>query len=178
MVQGGAEDLWNIPNSAKDKPTEKSNPTDTTTTKEKSMNTQEVVTTTDTRTSLGIYSMSAPSSAVSSTNIFGLETPHPTISETHNSSLATTKEQITNEAITSPARKPILVTGIPSGIRRQIDGKWVENENTYDDTMPRIPITTPHSVVKKKHLATRKIKNSIQSRANNTNSITKGKDSK
>ena len=142
------------------------------------MNTQEVVTTSDTRASLGIYSMSAPSSAVSSSNNFGLDTPNPTVSETHPSSLATTKEQITNEAITSPARKPILVTGIPSGIRRKVDGKWVENENTYDDTMPRIPITTPHSVVKKKHLATRKIKNSIQSRANNTNSITKGKDSK
>ena len=114
------------------------------------MNTQEVMTTIDTKTSLGIYSMSAPSSAVSSSKTTALESPQPTSSDANLSSSATTRKEVTNEneASTSPARKPILVTGLPGNNRRQMNGEWEEEGNTYDDEMPRIPITTPHSVSK------------------------------
>ena len=175
LQKGGAENLWNIPNSAKDEHTEKSKPTDSTISQEKVMNTQEVMTTLDTKTSLGIYSMSAPSSAVSSSKIDGLSNPQPTTSESHSSSSATTPKEMTNEGITSPARRPILVTGIPSGNRRQMNGKWEEDTDKYDDTMPRIPITTPHSAIKKNSTDFRKNNGIIRNDVNNTNPETKGK---
>ena len=137
------------------------------------MKTQEVMTTLDTKTSLGIYSMSAPSSAVSSSKTSGLTDPQPTTSESHSSS-ATTQKETTNEAITSPARKPILVTGIPNGNRRHMNGKWGANKDEYDHTMSRIPITTPHSAVKKNSTYPRQHNGIIQNDVNHTNQETKG----
>ena len=175
LQKGGAENLWNIPNSAKDEHTEKSQPTDSTITQEKVGKTQEVMTTLDTKTSLGIYSMSAPSSAVSSSKTDGLGDPQPTTSESHSSSSATTQKEMTNEGITSPARRPILVTGIPGGDRRQMNGKWGEDTDKYDDTMPRIPITTPHSAIKKNSTDLPKNNGIIRKDVNSTNPETKGK---
>ena len=139
------------------------------------MQAQEVMTTLDTKTSLGIYSMSAPSSAVSSSKTAGIADPQPTTSESHSSSSATTQKDMTNEAITSPARRPILVTGIPNGNRRQMNGKWGEDKDEYDDTMSRIPITTPHSTVKKNSTYPRQHNGIIQNDVNHTKQETKGK---
>ena len=173
MLKDGAENLWNIPNSAKDNHNEKSKQADTATTEKKVVTTQNAMTTLDTRTSLGIYSISAPSSAEASSKIDVIPDPSPTLSEAHLPSSTTSQKETTNKAITSPARKPILVTGIPNGNGRKMNGRWGEDDNKYDDTMPRIPITTPHSVMRNKS-SSRKNDGLVQKEENHTNSITKG----
>ena len=120
--------------------------------------------------------MSAPSSAVSSSKSTALESPRPTASDDYFSSSATTQKEVTNEnkVSTSPARKPILVTGIPNNDHRQINGEWEEDGNTYDDSIPRIPITTPHSVTKIKPSSPRNNNDVNQNLPEQRNPTTKG----
>ena len=148
----------------------------TTTPEGKLTQTQEVIPTSDTKSSLGIYSMTAPSSVISSAKSLDFDSfvPKPTNSEANKSSSITTETQ-TFEKSHTHGRRPILVTGYPNTNPRQIHGKWVDDSNTNVDTMPRIPITTPHSTTKKTtKKAAKKIINVVEGFGNQGNVVEEG----
>ena len=115
--------------------------------------TLSVATTLDNKPSLGIYSMSAPSSAISSSESVGTDSfsSQSTTAGTNQSPSSILKTGILDRT-TAYGRKPILVTGIPSSNRRHMYGDGVSEtlSSNDEDTMARIPITTPHSTTMNK----------------------------
>ena len=155
-MQSGAENLWNTPNRAKEENNKVIAQTDSTTETQELKTTIIASSSTDTKSTLNIYSLSAPSSMASPKKSTEYKSilPTPTLDGAQSSSFPHEQTEGSDNSYKNE-RRPILVTGLPGGSIRQRGIPSQTFSDIDEDTMSRIPITTPHSTTTRSNKSVR-----------------------
>ena len=113
------------------------------------------------KSSLNIYSLSSPSSMASPKKSTEYKSilPTPTLDGAQSSSFPQEQTDGSDNSYKNE-RRPILVTGLPGGNIRHRGIPSQTYSDIDEDTMSRIPITTPHSTTTKSNKSVRAKSNS------------------
>ena len=108
------------------------------------------------KSTLNIYSLSAPSSMASPKKSTEYKSilPTPTLDGAQSSSFPQEQTDGSDNSY-KIERRPILVTGLPGGSIRHRGIPSQTFSDIDEDTMSRIPITTPHSTTTKSNKSVR-----------------------